>query len=129
MKGCLYEQKVNLKLIEEFGFARYIPSQWFKFQFYGNKLQFCQTDGLLFTPKQRKILIVEVKYKHTPNAYWQLENKYVPVIKWLFKDWEISTVEIVKWYDPATNFPTEVHLKRNILETRPNEFGVHIMSP
>lgn len=120
---------MNFYLLNEFGFTRYIPSQWFKFQFIGRRSEFCQTDGLLFTPKQRKILIVEVKYKHTPNAYWQLEDKYLPVIRWLFRDWEISTVEIVKWYDPSTQFPTEVILRKDILSVTPQEFGVHILTP
>jgi len=115
--------------LDEYGFVRYLPSQWFQFQFFGRQLQFCQTDGLLFTPKQQKVLIVEVKYKHTPDAYWQLENKYLPVMRWLFRDWEISTIEIVKWYDPSTQFPTTVALKKNILDTKPYEFGVHIMNP
>lgn len=129
MKGWLYERKVNYALLNEFGFTRYIPSQWFQFQFIGRGQEFCQTDGLLFTPKQRKILIVEVKYKHTPNAYFQLEDKYLPVIRWLFRDWEISTVEIVKWYDPSTQFPTEIILKKDILGIGPSEFAVHIMKP
>jgi len=129
LKGWLYERKVNFALIEKFGFTRYIPSQWFQFQFFGQKRQFCQTDGLLFTPKQRKVLIVEVKYKHTPGAYWQLEDKYVPVIRWLFRDWEVTTVEIVKWYDPSTQFPTEITLCKDIETVRPNEFAVHIMTP
>jgi hypothetical protein len=125
----LYERKVNFRLIEEFGFERFIPGQWFQFQFYGKKIQFCQTDGLLFTPKQQKVLIIEVKYKHTPGAYWQLEDKYLPVISHLFRDWEISTLEIVKWYDPSTAFPTTVSLKKEITDVRPGEFGVHILTP
>lgn len=129
LKGWLYEKAVNDKLIEEFGFTRYFPSQWFQYQEHNKRYKFCQTDGLLFTPKQYKILIVECKYKHTPDAYWQLEDKYVPVVRKLFPDWEISTIEIVKWYDPSTAFPTEVVLKKDILDTRPNEFGVHICNP
>ncbi len=120
---------MNRKLLNEFGFERYIPSQWFSFQRFGQKKEFCQTDGLLFTPKQMKVLIVEVKYKHTPGAYWQLEDKYLPIIRWLFRDWEISTLEIVKWYDPSTQFPTKVILKKDILSVSPNEFAVHIMTP
>lgn len=128
MKGLKYERKVNRAFLEEFGFTRYIPSQWFKYQIPGSGILFCQTDGLLFTPKQRKILIVEVKYKHTPDAYWQIENKYLPVIRWLFRDWEISIVEVVKWYDPSTDFPVQVSLKKNIEQVMPGEFGVHIFS-
>lgn len=116
-------------MLDEFGPTSYFPSQWFQFQRYGNRQEFCQTDGLLFRPKQQKVLIIEVKYKHTPDAYWQLEEKYVPVVRKLFPEWEISTLEIVKWYDPSTSFPVEVSLKKDILLASPNEFGVHILNP
>lgn len=106
----------------------YIPGQWFKYQEHGKRLQFCQTDGLLFFYRQKRVLIIEVKYKHTVDAYWQLEKKYVPVVSWLFRGWEISTCEIVKWYDCATAFPVPVSLKADPLTTKPNEFGVHIMN-
>lgn len=92
-------------------------------------MRFCQTDGLLFQPKQFKLLIVEVKYKHTPDAYWQIENKYLPVCRWLFKDWEISTLEIVKWFDPSTQFPAPITLRKEIEDCVPGEFGVHILTP
>ncbi len=107
----------------------YIPSQWFQFQRLNKRYEFCQTDGLLFLPKQYKILIVECKYKHTVDAYWQLENKYVPVLKRIFPQWEIHTLEIVKWYDPSTAFPVAVSLRKDILATKANEFGVHIWNP
>jgi hypothetical protein len=84
---------------------------------------------LLFQPKQQKVLIIEVKYKHTVDAYWQLEDKYVPVMRSIFRDWEISTLEIVKWYDPSTSFPVEVKLQKHILNSKPSEFGVHIWNP
>lgn len=128
LKGWLFEKEVNDKFIEEFGFTRYIPSQWFKFQRFGQRLNFCQTDGLLFTPRQQKILIVECKYKHTPDAYFQVENKYVPVLSKLFPGWTICTVEVVHWYDPSTHFPVPVSLVKNIEETMPGQFGVHIVN-
>ena len=129
MAGWLYEQEVSWNLYEEYGFERYLPGQWFKFQRYNGRLEYCQTDGLLFTPEQFRLLIVEVKYKHTPDAYWQLEDKYVPVLRRMFPNWEIATVEIVKWFDPSTPFPTAPALKKDILSVKPNEFGVHIMNP
>jgi hypothetical protein len=118
----------SLALIEKFGFLRYIPGQWFQYELANKRMKFCQTDGLLFTPEQRKVLIVEFKYKHTVNAYRQLEEKYVPVVRKLFPRWSISTVEIVKWYDPSTPYPVPVSLKKDIEQTQPHEFGVHINS-
>lgn len=128
-KGIAYERKVHRYMLKRFGLTTYIPSQWFKYQRFGDKIRFCQTDGLLFQPKQFKLLIIEIKYKHTPDAYWQIENKYLPVCRWLFRDWEISTLEIVKWYDPSTQFPAPVSLRKDIEDCAPGEFGVHILTP
>lgn len=117
------------KLLDDYGEFNYIPHQWFQYQFVGQGYKFCQTDGLLFSYKERKVLVIEIKYKHTIDAYWQLENKYVPVMKHLFKDWEITTCEIVKWFDPSTPFPVLAILKKDILTIGPSEFGVHILTP
>lgn len=125
----MYEQAGHQKLLDEYGEYRYVPSQWFQFQRHGRRYEFCQTDGLLFTPKQYKVLIVEFKYKHTPDSYEQLEFKYVPVVQKLFPDWSISVCEVVKWYDCSTPFPVEVSLKDDLELVRPNEFGVHIWNP
>lgn len=127
MKGWLYEKKVNDKFIEEFGLFNYIPEQWFKYQAHGDRLRFCQTDGLLFFPKQFKVSIIEIKYKHTPDAYFQIEDKYVPVVKRLFPGWTVSVIEVVRWYDPSTTFPVPVHLVDNIANATPGQFGVHIV--
>lgn len=107
----------------------YIPSQWFKYGLENRQMKYCQTDGLLFTPRQRKVLIVEFKLKHTADAYWQVEDKYIPVIRRIFPDWEVSVCEVVNWYDPSTPFPVEVNLRKNLLDVRPGEFGVHIWNP
>jgi hypothetical protein len=128
LKGWQYEKRGSLALIEEFGITRYIPSQWFQYSYANNQIKFCQTDGLLFTPEEQKVLIIEFKYKHTDRAYYQFEEKYVPVVNRLFPKWTVATCEICKWYDPDTPFPVEVKLKKDITQTRPNEFGVHINS-
>lgn len=124
----MYEQRGSDYYLDKFGILRYIPGQWFQYQLENNQIKFCQTDGLLFTPEQKHVLIIEFKYKHTPQAYRQIEEKYVPVIGRVLRGWSISTVEVVKWYDPSTPFPVPVSLKEDITETKPNEFGVHINS-
>ncbi len=115
--------------LERFGATKYLPSVWFQYQKIGQRLAFCQTDGLLLQYKQRRILIIEVKYKHTPDAYFQLEDKYVPVIRKILPGWDICTLEVVKWYDPSTQFPTKVTLRDDPLAVQPGEFAVHILNP
>lgn len=127
-KGVEFEQKGHEAFIDRFGPFRYIPSQWWQYQIASNQLKFCQTDGLLFTPESKKLTILEFKFKHTAEAYYQIEQKYVPVLRRYFKGWTISVCEVVKWYDKDIPFPIPIKLQKDVDNCRPNEFGVHILN-
>lgn len=128
-KGWLYEQTGHEFFLDKFGFLHYIPSQWFQYEDEDKRVKFCQTDGLLFNETDKSVLILEFKYKHTVEAYKQLEFKYVPVVKSFLPNWSIRTCEVVKWFDPSTPFPVPVTLKESVESTKPNEFGVFIFNP
>jgi hypothetical protein len=84
---------------------------------------------LLLDIERRKVLIIEIKYSHTSDAFWQMENVYCPVVKRFFPEgWGISTVEVVKWYDPSVVCPRKVTLRESLLDVKPNEFAVHILN-
>lgn len=127
-KGVKYEKKVHEKLIEEFGLY-YIPNQWFAYGLRG-ATRFCQPDGILLQEQKKLILVVEVKYSHTPDSFWQLEHVYLPVIRAFILDasWRIAKVEVVKWFDPAVHCPVRPVLRENLRDVRPGEFAVHILN-
>ena len=93
-------------------------------------MRYCQPDGLLFFEEgdQNRIVLCEVKYQHVPDAYFQLQDKYLPVVEAAFPGLPISLCEVVKWYDPAVSFPCEVKKTALIHEVKTNEFGVHILN-
>jgi hypothetical protein len=126
--GVKYEQKVHERLEETYGLF-YFPEQWFIYCV-GERTKYCQVDGLLVSPKQKQITIVEVKYNHTSDAFWQMENLYVPVLQtWMrAKDWKVGTVEVVKWYDPSTKCPSRPVLRESLDTVKPGEFAVHILN-
>jgi hypothetical protein len=105
----------------------YFSSLWFKYWDEG-LVYYCQPDGLLFRPQDRQIVILEAKIKHTPDAYFQLERLYLPVIRLAFPGWEVLTCEVVRWYDPAVEFPAPHSLVREVHLARPGEFSVHILN-
>jgi len=129
-RGVNYEKKVSHRLIELYA-LEYIPSVWFVYGESG-RTRYCQVDGLLILNKTRDLILVECKYSHTPDAYWQCENLYLPVLRaWLGNAneyWSISVCEIVKWYDPHTQFPTRPRLVERLELVRPHEFNVHILN-
>ena len=127
-KGVSYEQKVHDRLSKLYG-LNYVPSQWVH---YGNggETHWAQFDGLLFLDDPGRICLLEVKYSHTAEAYWQLENCYLPLARRLFaaSGREICVCEIVKWYDCAVSFPCTPILRDSLLDLQPGEFSVHILN-
>lgn len=111
------------------GLERYFPSQWFAFGD-GNRVHYFQPDGLLFLEDPRRIAVLEVKYQHCIEAYWQLEHYYLLLLREFFRKLEepLVTVEVCKWYDPATQFPRPVRLVECLTQARPRDFNVHILN-
>lgn len=127
--GLRYEHRIQCQLQEQFE-LRYIPSQWWKYHD-GQRIRYCQFDGLLLNDEQRTVTIVEIKYSHTSDAYWQLENVYVPVLRAFLKasPWLVATCEVVKWFDGTLHYPRQPTLVSGLDNCRPGNFSVHIMSP
>jgi hypothetical protein len=127
--GVRYEEKVHRRLLATWGFENYFPSQWFAFGD-GRKVYYFQTDGLLLLSNPLRLAVVEVKYQHTPDAYWQLEEYYRPLLAMAFakSGRQLVTVEVCKWFDPATSFPRPVRLIDSLDRLRPSDFNVHILN-
>lgn len=129
-QGVRYEQLGHENFAERFG-DYYLPGQWFHFQELGRAPRWCQCDALLFDFNAGRITILEFKYQHTQDAWWQLRKLYQPVISFLFPEtlWKVGICEVVKWFDPATVFPEEVRMTKDIAFTDSKAFGVHIWKP
>jgi len=110
LQGIRYEHAVHEYLGFRYG-NFYLPSPWLKF-FAEGKWRWCQPDGLLFRPDAGRIIIVECKYQHTADAWWQVRHLYQPVLEHMLPRtlWTYEVCEVVKWYDPAVVFPERVVL-------------------
>jgi hypothetical protein len=115
------------KMLHERYRGLHLQGPWLRFYSNG-KPRWCQPDALLIDVLAGRIVVIEVKYQHTPDAWWQLYHLYVPVLRAMFPPslWELSVCEVVKWYDPATWFPCRVAMLQDPMTARVNEFGVHI---
>ena len=129
-QGVRYEKRAHEHFNELFG-DRYINSQWFQFKEPDTKARYCEIDGLLIRPKQGTIIILEMKYNHTSDAWWQTRRLYEPIIKFLFPEqlWEVAICEVVKWFDPATKFPEDLQMVKDIRDVQTGKFGLHIWKP
>jgi hypothetical protein len=131
LAGVKYEQTVQHMLCSKFP-QTYLPSPWLKFKG-ANGVKWCQPDGLLFDLAEGIITIIEVKYQHTSDAWWQLRKLYEPVLRRSFNHsenlWDFRVLEIVKWYDPLTIYPEPVRLLEKIefaSKIGANITGLHI---
>lgn len=125
-QGVRYERKVHEHFCKLFGEA-YVASPWIKFKSdVDERWRWCQPDALYFDLAAGRIVILEVKYQHTSDAWWQLRQLYAPVLRSMFPYdlWRIQCCEVVKWFDPATAFPERVEMVPTPLDVK--DFGVHI---
>lgn len=132
--GLKYEEKA-LKYIDKTLSTQVsikaIKSQWLWFRSKGDQpgiVRYCQPDCLLIDEWQKKITIVEIKLQHCDQAQKQIRLLYEPVLKFIYPDYEFSALELVHWFDPHVKFVETYYIEPNILQVRPDRFGIHIWS-
>ena len=131
LQGLKYERKAHEYLEARYG-SLFLRGPWLRFRLAGDpRLQWCQPDGIYFDLPRGQITIVEIKYNHTADAWFQLTSLYLPVLLRLFPEelWKFACIEMVKWYDCATTVPKPVKLRPSVCAARPGEFGVYIWRP
>jgi len=110
----------------------FVPRPWFRYMVTGeNELRWCQPDGLLFAPYSGIITIVEIKIRHTNDAWKKLSGLYAAVTEALFPAslWQIALCEFTRMYDCAVACEAQPHLVSQVSEVCPGEFGVVTWKP
>ena len=93
-------------------------------------MRWCQPDGLLLDIQRGRCTIVECKLQHTIDAWWQLTDLYLPVVRAaLGPTYIYSICEVCRWYDSRVSFPEEIRLSPDVFDVPPHRFGVHIWRP
>jgi hypothetical protein len=96
-----------------------LPGPWFEFVD-AKGHHYAQADWLGIDVTQGRICLVEIKLNRVPDAWWQLNRRYLPLVQKLFPQFEIGMVEIAT---SIRNFvtPTPVNLISNIAQVEPNK--------
>lgn len=130
--GVRYERKVA-EYVK--GLADRVPEgvalfgPWLEFHSDGQR-RYCQPDIVLLDPAHRQGIVIEVKYRHCAEAWFQLWRLYVPVLEKLYPDTTWSCVEIVKWFDPETAWPEQTSFTETPLAIpRWPLTAIHIWNP
>jgi len=125
----IYESRVHEYLRSMYGDA-YVPSPWFQYKEHSeSRVRYCQPDGLLFDPRLERVVVVEIKLRHTHKAWWQLRHKYGPILARVYPWMEIAYCEVVQWYDVSIPFPESIHLRPAVRMAKPDEIQVTIWKP
>jgi hypothetical protein len=123
-QGLIYQARAGAFLNDRFT-PQYREGPWVVF----NGDRWCQPDGLIFLPDRARIVVTEIKLRHCSEAWFQLFELYIPVVRVLFPEWEVIGCEVVKWYDPAASVPQPPTLRQNPADAISGAFNVHIYSP
>lgn len=59
--------------------------------------------------------MVEIKFQHMPEAWWQLRKLYQPALEFKLRR-PVFVLEVCKSYDPAMPFPEPIELVENLWE-------------
>lgn len=126
-KGLLYQEQVVDRLDALCG-DRWEPlaGPWFEFvDFSGHR--YAQADWIGFDIRSGIIALVEIKYTRVPDAWWQMNRLYRPLLAKLFPQFKIAMLEI------ATNVvnvkvPEEVQIVHSLDAVKPNATSFMRMS-
>lgn len=128
--GIRYEKKAHKYLAETYE-DECVIAPWIRFKSAGRaKASYCQPDAIILDIRRGTITIVEIKIKHTADAWWQVRRLYLPVIRHIFGEgWGYISVELTKWFDPHTKFPERfafVNPADSFPRLSPDRFHVYI---
>lgn len=112
--GLRFEARVSAQLTERYpGFLQQVP-----FHFVGDHArEKCILDGMLFWhPKMcnHEMLLIEMKKRHTADAWFQLRYLYYPVVKYCFPSYNLRLLEICKEFEIGVSLPEPYALHRNV---------------
>ncbi len=78
----------------------FLKNRWFAYKTEGkHHWQYAEMDGIIIVPEELRVLIVEVKLKHSNLAYRQMNNLYRPILQHLQPVWRVDMLEVVRYCD------------------------------
>jgi len=110
LRGLRYEKKVLSLLGKTFG-NRLMAGPLFSFD--GKR---CYPDALLFSDVQGVLCVIEVKYRHTGDAWHQLNRFYLPIVRAALPWFRVCVLEVVASYDPSQKLPQPVAFVNEVNE-------------
>ena len=125
--GLRYERRAIEYLRSRYP-REFAAHPWFRFRTHDAPVRWAQPDGLIVDFFKGRITIIEIKLKHTTDAWWQTRRLYEPLVRYLFgeRQWHYACCEVVRWYDPAIRVPEHVVFTDDPSKLYASAYGIHI---
>lgn len=120
-RGLRYEQRVGDMLDHKLEGTNWVPVRgpWLEYVARDGRVRYAQPDILVFNASEHLIIIVEIKLSRVPEAWWQLNRKYAPLVRALFPKWQLGMLEIAaQMY--AVAVPEQVNVVHRVDQVSPN---------
>lgn len=101
--GLAYEAKVLSDLLIDLESCVFHPA--LKFSSREHLYEYCIPDAMATSKCGKVVTIIEIKARHTQDAWMQLHNLYLPVVRAIWPDRHINLLEICKEFGPDVQLP------------------------
>lgn len=127
-EGRRYERRVHEHFLGAFPLL-YAPAPWIKYYSAGG-WRWCQPDAFFLDFRAGRVIVVEIKVRHTLRAWRQLRQLYEPLAKQILGTelWTYSVLEVVRWFDPHVAFPETLKFVDCPTHSSHDHFNLHICS-
>jgi len=114
--GLRFEEKVSRDFTSTYDyFLSQVP---FRFTTaYGTSK--CILDGMLFKHhllEEHEVVLIEMKRRHTADAWFQLRRLYFPVVQKAFPRKSLRLLEVCKHYEPGVKLPEPYKLHKGMAD-------------
>jgi hypothetical protein len=129
--GLAYEKKIRRWAFEGNWKGSILCSPWFCYLDDSARRQYCQPDLLFDEGPAKRVVICEVKLRWHPDAWWQIERLYKPVLQKVFPDRTLVSLCVTRSFDPhevgARDLDPPLRLVDDLMSCSPSSFSVLVV--
>lgn len=122
--GLRYERKVQAALLTRMPALR--CNQWFEYIGQESFIRHAQPDAFLWLEAERTLVIFEIKLRHVVQAWWQLRQRYEPILRHVFQPERVFVCEVCTIFDPQQIIPEPPRLTRSLERLKEDVYNVLI---
>ncbi len=123
--GLAYEKKVLAHLLLDLDDCQFHPA--LKFSSRQGFYEYCIPDAIAWNDRRDILTVIEIKSRHTRDAWMQLNNLYLPVVRAIWPQKHINLLEICRDYEPGNVLPGASVLVEDVsmwIEKAQQKYGV-----